>query len=407
MHEVRGDAWSGMEIRQVLARVLLGHWRVLAALAVLGLVGGLALHVRDHGLYSASARVELGAGDPSAVAGSQGVADTARAIVTSPSHVAAAIAATRVSRDPATVAERAVTVQQMGASDVVEVAVTDQDAAVAAQLANALADDLVRTRQAVGQGGAGPALDEQISQVQTQLQDVGARIAEVNGQLVAAAAADVPALSARLTSLDSERGDLVQRQLSLESQRQQQRLPALIDPAARPARPTASRRPLDMALGAVLGLLAGVVVAGVVETFRPTVIGSRWVADAVDAPLLGELPRRPNGAAIPATGLLAARLRMRMGAAGVPSVVLAGPGDPAELAPFAAGLAAEIGDPVRVAGAAPNGCGHQAPAAGVVLVVPSSLTRAELADATELPTLTYGPVVGVVTYRRGGHRGVR
>jgi uncharacterized protein involved in exopolysaccharide biosynthesis len=204
MHQVRADAWDGVEIRRAVSRLVRGHWPLLLGLVAAGLLSGLGLHVRDHPRYSASARVALDVADPQGSAGSQVVSDTARAIVTSRSHVAGALAAVPAQRDPAAVAERDVTAQQMGASGIVQVVVTDEDPGVAAALANALAADLVETRR----------------------------------------------------QLDSSRPALV------------------IDPAARPDRPTPSRWPLDAALGAILGLLAGIVVVGVLETLRPAAAGA-------------------------------------------------------------------------------------------------------------------------------------
>ena len=110
------EGGSGLDIHEVVERILGSHWGLVLALALIGLAAGYGLHYRDRPMYAASARVVLDTPDAQAQSESQAYADGARAIVTSPSHVAAALRKIGVSRDAAQVASQDVTLQAVGTS---------------------------------------------------------------------------------------------------------------------------------------------------------------------------------------------------------------------------------------------------------------------------------------------------
>ena len=390
-----------MEVGEAIQRILVQHWRLIVVLVLAGVCIGLVLGLRGPRLYAGSARVSLSSTDPQDAAMSQALADSGRAVVTSPSHVARALAAIGASRDANAVAEQHVGLQALGTSGVVELTVTDPDPHVAARLANALAQDLVATRRDMAHG-ATQSPDEQLANVQAELAKIDAQIARVDAQLAAAAPADVPALAAVLSQLTSERAGLVQETLVLQGQ--QGPYATVIESAAPPSQPAPSQAPLLAALGGLLGLVLGIVCAAVIETLRP-VVGPRAVARTVGAPLLGELPAGGRSRST-ALGRVWGRLALVMRSAGVSSVEVFGPAPPAQLDAFAGELgshgdsAAEDGAGVRVPTSANGGTGGGG-ARGVVLVAGRRVKLDDLQDMANLVTLNGKPLLGVVTVPDG------
>jgi uncharacterized protein involved in exopolysaccharide biosynthesis len=390
-----------MEVGEAVQRILVQHWRLIVALVLAGLCVGLVLGVRGPQLYPASARVSLSSTDPQDAAMSQALADSGRAVVTSPSHVARALESVGASRDANAVAQQRVGLQAIGTSGVVELTVTDPDPYVAARLANALAQDLVTTRRDMAHGATqSPA--EQLANVQAEIAQIDSQIARVDAQLSAASPTDVPALAAVLSQLTSERTGLVQETLVLQGE--QGPYATVIESAAPPSRPVSSQAPLLAALGGLLGLVLGIVCAAVIETLRP-VAGARAVARTVGAPLLGELPAGGPSRST-ALGRVWGRLALVMRSAGVSSVEVFGPAPPGQLDAFAGELgshgdsAAEDGAGVRVPTSA-NGATGGDEARGVVLVAGRRVKLDDLQDMANLVTLNGRPLLGVVTVPNG------
>ena len=388
-----------MEVGEAVRRILVQHWRLIAILVVIGIATGVVLGLSGPRLYAASARVSLSSTDPQDAAESQALADSARAVVTSPSHVARAVTAIGASRDANVVAQQHVALQALGTSGVTELTVTDPDPYVAARLANALAQDLVATRRDMARGAAqSPA--EQLANVQAEIGQIDAQIAHVDAQLAAASPIDVPALAAVLSQLTSERAGLIQETLVLEGQ--QGPYATVIESAAPPSRPQPSQAPLLAALGGLLGLVVGIVAAAAIETLRPTVVGGRAVARAVGAPLLGEVPASGRSRHT-ALGRVWNRLAVAMQSAGVSSVEVVGAAQRGQLQAFAGELGSHVdaaqrdGHAVRV----PTPSGSRGTsgddARGLVLVAGRSVKLEDLQGIADLVTLNGRPLLGVVT----------
>ena len=395
-----------LEIGEAVQRVLVVHWRLVVSLVLLGLVAGLSVRFVEPRLYAASARVSLGAADPQDAATSQALADGARAIVTSRSHVAGALNAIGASRDPATVTQQHVGLQALGTSGVVELTVTDSDPHVAARLANALAADLVSTRSQIAHGASIASPADQLAALQARLDRVDAEIADVDRRLGSAAPGEVPALSARLSLLTAERTSLVQQQLGLEGQREQPGM--VVDAARAPDQPEPSRLPLDAALGALLGLVVGVAAAAAIEALRPTVVGARAVARTLGAPVLGEATIGDGDWSVPQSQGWR-RLALAVRSADVGALELVGSTSPAELEALAGDLRRHVaawgrGGRTRVqilsasGGGMPAGNGQRS---GVVLVAGDRMKLDELVAMAELVSLSGKPLLGVVTVGSG------
>ena len=88
-------------------------------------------------------------------------------------------------------------------------------------------------------------------------------------------------------------------------------LATVIDQPALPARPESKAAVQKLGLAGLLGLVAGILIASIAETVRPTVPGARRVSRRLGVPALGQLSGADmNGARTPALGELALRFRL-------------------------------------------------------------------------------------------------
>ncbi|TML51868.1 MAG: hypothetical protein E6G21_06380, partial [Actinobacteria bacterium] len=141
-----------MELNDALRRIVGQHWRLLGICLIAGALLSL-LFAPQGALYSASTRLVLDTADPATRQESGVIADTAKAIVTSPSLAQSALRKAGVERgDPGAFARKHVSVAALGTSGVLQLSVTDRNRQVAASVANALAASLIRTRLDVTNG---------------------------------------------------------------------------------------------------------------------------------------------------------------------------------------------------------------------------------------------------------------
>jgi len=443
-----------VELNEVFRRILGEHWRLIVFFVTFGIGVAAVLHVTDLRMYTADARVVLDTQDPQSRAESTAIIDTARAIATSPAEVRDALNAAHVSgRDPVQVAEHRVSVRGLGSSGLFQLSVSDRDPQTAAAIVNALAAQVIRARLSVTQGQARQILIDlgrQIDDLNARISYSDARIDSLNERI--AGASDPETLS----SLRRERDDasrlsdfLGQQRAALEAQRTSvlstdsvRPKPTIISRADPPTRADSSGVVPDVILGALLGLILGVGVAGVIEAFRPTLVGAEALAREFRTPLLGTLASQPvEGEAVQDATAIAMRLRLAAEAASLRGVGLVPIGphvnvqflaerleavSSQEASAFAAAEPALV-EPLETAPAGWRGAsaartltgsGHlpvrirpfelqnaslsngSRTGTGLVLVVPSTVKKTELAEAGHLLTVSRLPLLGLITYAR-------
>ena len=393
-----------MNIEEAVARIFRAHKGLLAACLLAGIALGLLVSAREHLVYEASARVSMDAADPTAEAEAAAISDSARAVVTSPNVLVKAVREVGASRDPSQLADD-VSVRPIGVSRIVEVSVKDPDPRVAAGLANALAEGLITTRAADS--------DASISNALLQLRN---RIDNLQAQIVAAHKQALADPSSAVV-LGRRSDALVQQQLILEQQEGQllavqaeRPSPSIMDRALTPTSPESSHRIPDLALGTLLGIVVGLGLASLLETYRPTVVGSENLSRELEAPVLEDLERPPSEA-----GLGLKRLADRLGLAAQGVHVeevkfIAAGGDPG-LKPFVEKIqhclngdgtkqAEPRVEPLSVGQVRSNGHrGGVGTATGLVVVAPTILPKEDLRPIRDLLTITRWPLLGVVSYR--------
>ena len=422
-----------MELNDALRRIVGQHWRLLGICLIAGALLSL-LFAPQGTLYSASARLVLDTADPATRQESGVIADTAKAIVTSPSLAQSALRNAGVERgDPGAFARKHVSVAALGTSGVLQLSVTDRNRQVAASVANALAASLIRTRLDVTNGETQQvladldrrtaALSEKISKADESVNTLSLQMATASTAEAANGLRDKRNEAARSRDfLAEQRGVLESERVSLLSTSALRPKPSIISPATPPANAESSHRLSYLILGALLGFVAGMGLAGAIEAFRPTLVGSDALAGELDAALLGTLP---SAAATDATATdIGVRLRLAAEAAGVENVGLLAAGPDVDLGSLAESLTAA--QPAPAGGRRKTGSsnrnghqrnGHQAGVAirpfspslsngsrpsGLVLVAPSVLKKTELVDASQFLKVANLPLLGVIAYGTPG-----
>jgi len=418
-----------MEINEAGRRIVGQHWSLILLFLVVGAVAAFVL-VGGSQTYTASARLVLNTPDPTDRAAAIAIADTGNALATSPAEVTRALRSAHVTgRSGITVAKH-VSVRGLGTSGVLQLSVTDKSPSVAAAVANALAARVIQTRRDLSSG----ELQRALARLNEQIETLNRRIVNVEAAAAARRAGPTRDAATRLSdSLTQQRSVLESARVGLLSADAQRPEPKVISGAVVPEQADSSPRLPDTILGALLGLVVGLGLAGLIETVRPSIVGSNALAAEFDTPLLGTLSSGvSNDHADHELARIAARLRLSSESAGVESVALVANSPAPELERLAERLgqvqrpAAEpVADDLQGgAGRARSqprimvfGEGRTAGngTAGLVLVLPRSVKKSEVVDIEHLLRVTPFALLGLITYRPSrlraraavGGRGVR
>jgi hypothetical protein len=382
-----------MTLSDVGRRVIVQYWLLIVTTFVLAM-GSFLVARHPQTTYTAAARLVIDAPDPTSRQESAAIADTAKALATSPEEVRRALKAAHVERDADQVAAHSVSLKGLGSSSVLELSVSDRDRDAAAAIANALASEVIRTRLAVTRGAADAALA-----------DITGRITALNRTLAKLAGNDNAIV--RRTALLAQRSGLESERVSLLTANAEKIQPRVISAADAPAHADSTHLAVDLALVGILGILVGVALAAIREMAWPTVVGVDALTTAFGVPFLGALDELPTGdgdESVPTD--VAQRVVLAARAARQPHVALVGAGPDVDLTPLAAQFAHAANDqakshvaiaPFRPGLWSSNG---KASTPALVLVSPSTLTRAEYDAMENLLRITGAGQLGLVTYPR-------
>lgn len=419
-----------MELNEAARRILGLHWRLIVVCVIIGAAAAPLVHVRSGTVYTSSTRLVLDTQDPKSRTESTAIADTAKAIATSPTQVSDALQGAGITgRDPSVVANKHVSVTALGTSGVLKLSVTDRDPKAAAAIANALAAAVIRTRLDVTNGEArriAADLDGRISGLDARIAKLDARITNATGTLRDSLFNTRDVLSQQRSALQVERVGL----LSTESARPK---PSVISAASAPARADSKGVVTDAVLGGIIGLIVGLGLAALLESVRPTLVGGDALARELGSAYLGDVRDDDE------TATAGIRLAVAAHSAGVANVGLLSAHGHVDLASLADRLADAVAatDPNGAPGRSPRAVVHSVvadepggrvprrrpenpvPAApgdlsvypfnlqnvtrngqgriGVVLVAPPKLRKAELVETGRILAASRWPLLGVVT----------
>lgn len=360
-----------MEAHEALSRIVVRHAWLIAITVILGIFGGLAVAHSIGTHYLGTARFQAATTAPSSDTEAAAVSDRIKGIATSPQVVQGAIADANVNRSLREV-KAAITVSRIGSSAIVDVTVSDRNPEVALALSRALAHRVAPWVDRTPREAIAPLLGD--------LDSVGRAVDKATTALPGPIATQAPSLDDTKTDLQAARQQLM-ADLATTANATIVSLPVAVTKSG-------DRMALLLPLGALAGLIAGLVLAAAHETLRPTVGSPATVARALQAPLVGRIGAdRQVPAALVANVALAARHK------DVKKIVVAGTVEAGELSLLQEALS------VALAGLPP------------VDGEPLSWTtnghaqRTNLFETNDLPAVSYTPVttgtaVAVQTGRR-------
>ena len=161
-----------------------------------------------------------------------------------------------------------VTASEVGTSDVVNISATEPSPAFAKRLANLYAREAIAFQMSTARAG--------IEQVRNSLQG------QLSAMTPAEQASDAGnSLKARISQLDT----LIAAQTGQGQ---------LIQPATTPTSPSSPKTKLDVAVGALLGLLFGIGLALLLERLNRQVRTVEELSEILGYPLLAEIPEQPG-----------------------------------------------------------------------------------------------------------------
>ena len=430
-----------MELNDALRRIFGQHRGLVLSAVLLGVLLAALMHMGDARTYTASTRFALDTDDPETQAESASIADTAKAIATSPHQVKGAVTRARVRGRDLVEVEKRISIRALGSSGVLQLSVSDPDPRAAAAISNALAERVINARLGVSSGQLKQVLSDlsrRIGKVNRKLAFLDAKIDAISADGGVTAASGDPETAEYLRDLLTKRDGLTQQRTVLESERVRalstdalRPAPSIISPATAPRQPDPSKRLPDMALAALLGLILGAGFAALVEALRPTLIGGEVLARELDTPLIGTITRASQGDHIEDVVAVMGRLQLAASARGVDSIGLVAARRGLDLDGLAkrmdavgfssSVLTSLVGGTAGEAGAeegAPSSTSFRVRpfnaqqlalsnggATGLVLVSPPALKKTELDDVMHLLRMSPAPLVGVITYSpQPGHQ---
>jgi capsular polysaccharide biosynthesis protein len=272
-----------MTIDEMFRRIVRAHLGVILVCALLPLGVAIALYAGRPTMSLASVRVQVISSAPESATEAEGISSRVLALATTPNLLGPALKDAGVERDVTDFAAAHIEAQRLGESSIVELSVTDRDAAAAGRIVTALARrvaNFMNTGDRAAFQESVAKLDKEIAQAtarRDRLADRLSGIADINAR------AD---LQTQIQSADQLLGQLVNQRAEL-----------VVSDATRdlvvPVGSRASVRPVDSALlpqaalALLLGLVLGLTAAAILETMRPRVASVRALARLLEAPVLG------------------------------------------------------------------------------------------------------------------------
>jgi capsular polysaccharide biosynthesis protein len=291
------------------------------------------LTAKQPAVYAASARIITGSVVPQSSAEADAVASQVEALATGRTAVAQALQSAGADRNLSSFIGNNITVSGLGSSQVIDLTVTDRSPRVAQKVSKVLAAEVVGSINNVGQSGLRAALTANDQEI--------VRLSQRRAVMAGRAAAQPrnEQLQAQLAGLDQVIANFTGDRSRLLIQAGTLGLATVIDQPALPARPESKAAVQKLGLAGLLGLVAGILIASIAETVRPTVPGARRVSRRLSVPALGQLSGEDlNGGNTPALGELALRCRLSAAHADLRTIALVDIDGKRELGALAAAL---------------------------------------------------------------------
>jgi hypothetical protein len=277
-----------MELNEAFRRIVLGHLRLLVPfvlLPVLG-IGWLAMTARTE--YAASARIQASSATIGSDTEADSVLNRVRGVATSAAILTKALDTAHVADRSVSDISSEVTVSRLGSSPLLDITVTDADAAVAHDVSDGLATSVVDFLTVDGSLQA----QSLVQRLTDQQQDLIAQRQTLAEQLSATSEATAREdLSAQLSTVDQQLNDVGSTLRELQVTIATDSSASLVSFASA-AKAVHSTLPVKAVLAVIAGLLAGLLVASLLEATVPRVSNASSFARPDHRGGTERLPRR-------------------------------------------------------------------------------------------------------------------
>ena len=301
-----------MTIEEMFRRIVLAHLSLIMVCALLPLAVAIGINLEKAPEWRAARRIQVTSTAPKSSIEADGLSGRVLALATTPGLLQSALRDAEVNRDVRDFAAQHVSADRLGQSSIVQISVTDSDAAAAGRIATALATQVA---DFINKGGTSrfetalADLNEQIEKATAARQKLTARLGRtVDITDRANVQAEIAFADEALNKLSDQRSALVVADATRDE--------AVVVGTITDVSEVPSELIPQSALGLLLGLAIGLTAAAVVETVRPRVAGPRALARLLEAPVLGQ-SNQPVGTLQNAMELAARRQ-------GVETIVLMG-----------------------------------------------------------------------------------
>jgi capsular polysaccharide biosynthesis protein len=272
-----------MTIEEMVRRIVRAHLALIMLCVLLPLGATVGLHVKKQPEWLAAARIQVVATAPRSDIEAEGLSSRVLALATTPGLLDSALRTAKVSRDLSDFAAKHVTADRLGESPVVQISVTDRDAAAAGRIVTALAKqvaDFLNKGDRARFDSALADLDQEIATATAHRKRLAAQLRRTVGLTARGnVQADIASADQALSQLSEQRAALVLADATRDE--------AVVVGTRADIHEVPSAIIPQSALALLLGLVVGLTAAAILETVRPRVAGPRALARLLEAPLLG------------------------------------------------------------------------------------------------------------------------
>lgn len=286
-----------MTIDEAMHRVVRGHWLVILLCVLLPV--GLSVYVfaSRPPLYAAVSRLQIGTAPASSNVQADAESDRVTGIATSPGVVEHALATAGLhDMDPVKFAQHHVSIERVGVSPIVSVVVTDPRPSRAATIATSITNDVLDFANA---GDRKPETDR-LEELDKTIVSLGKSRDSLIAKLAKADRGEQLRLTAQINAVQTTLADDLRQRSDLIVAASGRSTAVLLDPVREPTVPLPKDIPQKAVLAGLLGLLAGIALAALWESVRPTMQDRKAISLALGVPVIGHVDRRELNARGPA-----------------------------------------------------------------------------------------------------------
>ncbi|GAA1601687.1 hypothetical protein GCM10009804_67820 [Kribbella hippodromi] len=273
-----------MTLEEMFRRIVRAHLGIILVCILLPMAGAAVLAARRPDPTVASLRMQVISAAPTSATQADALNSRVLAVATTPSLLSSALKAAKAPRDVTTYALKNVTAQRLGNSPIVELSVSDDNAAAAKRIVSQLATRVTQFMNQGDQATFQATMTSLVRQIDSATATRDQLVAQLRGIADVTTRSD---LSVRIQTVEQLLSQLIGQRATLMATEATRDQVVLVSDTPDAVTAPSSMLP-QLALALLLGLVLGLTTATLLETFRPRVNSIRALAHILEAPVLGK-----------------------------------------------------------------------------------------------------------------------